>query len=116
MFEETPLQDLARQFFSNKFAYEEPDGMIRGESGQKWKFDAIIKYNEQKFGIFVRQWNRAIGVNQVRQLEKAVRDTDCSGGLMVGSYFSSNALKFGKNTGIQLLDRLELIAKLRGNS
>ena len=107
------LLELSKEFFSNKFEYEEPDTYIRGKSGHKWNFDLLIKYNEQQFGIFVREWNRSIGVNQVRQLQKACRDTNCAGGILVGSFFSPNAEMFASNLGIQLLDKMSIIRKLR---
>ena len=108
------LVELSRQFFTRKFEFKEPESTIRGRSGHKWKFDGIIKYDQKKFGIFVREWNRSIGVNQVRQLQKACRDTDCAGGILVGSMFSPNAEMFANNLGIQLLDKISLVKKLRG--
>ncbi len=112
MTEKLTLKELSRAFFGKKFAYQEPDTPIKGRSGHKWKFDAIVTYNEQKYGLFVREWNRSIGVNQIRQLEKACRDTKCAGGIIVGDMFSSNAEIFGENLGIQIVDRATLQQKL----
>lgn len=108
------LRDLCRQYFGRKYEYSEPDAPIRGKSGQKWKFDAVISYNEQKYGVFIRDWNRSIGVNQIRQLEKACRDTKCAGGIIIGENFSAHAENFGENLGIQVIDRLSLQNKMRG--
>lgn len=109
------LHDLTKTFFSRKFGYSEPEAPIKGRSGQKWKFDAIINYQDQEFGVFIREWNRSIGVNQIRQLEKACRDTKLVGGVIVGDIFSSNAEIFGENLGIQVIDRAKLIQKMKGN-
>lgn len=108
-----PLKDLAQQFFSRKYEYSIPDAPIRGRSGHKWKFDAMIKYQEQTYGVFIREWNRSIGVNQIRQLEKACRDTKCAGGVIIGDIFSSSAEIFGETLGVQVVDRGKLISKLR---
>lgn len=108
------LRELCRQYFGRKYEYSEPDAPIRGKSGQKWKFDAVISYNEQKYGVFIRDWNRSIGVNQIRQLEKACRDTKCAGGIIIGENFSAHAENFGENLGIQVIDRLSLQNKMRG--
>jgi hypothetical protein len=114
MNDEKTLSELSKEFFLNRFDEFEPESIIRGRSGHKWKFDGIIKFNESKYGVFIREWNRSIGVNQVRQLQKACRDTDCVGGILVGSMFSPNAEMFAENLGIQLLDRIGLINKLKG--
>lgn len=112
MTNEVSLRELTRKFFGKRYKYEEPEQKIRGRSGHKWKFDAIITYNDQRYGLFVREWNRSIGVNQIRQLEKACRDTKCAGGIIVGDMFSSNAEIFGENLGIQIVDRATLLNKL----
>ena len=113
MNEQTPLNltQLTHQFFSRKYECIIPETPIRGRSGQKWSFDLIIKLNNQNYGIFIRSWNRSIGVNQIRQLEKACRDTKFAGGLIVGNQFSSNAEIYGENLGIQIVDRATLINK-----
>ena len=114
MNETITLRELTRKFFGSRYGYVEPEDPIRGRSGHKWKFDAIITYEEQEYGLFVREWNRSIGVNQIRQLEKACRDTKCAGGIIVGDVFSSNAHIFGENLGIQIVNRATLEQKVKG--
>ena len=113
MNENMTLEELSRTFFSRKYEYTEPLEKIRGRSGQKWKFDAFISYNGDRYGVFIREWNRSIGVNQIRQLEKACRDTKCAGGIIVGDIFSSQAEIFGETLGIQVVSRNKLESKIR---
>ena len=112
MYQTMSLHQLAQTYFSRKYQYNVPETPVKGRSGQKWNFDGLITFKDQKFGVFVRQWDRSIGVNQIRQLEKACRDTKCAGGIIVGEIFSSNAEVFGENLGIQVVDRGTLISKL----
>lgn len=111
------LNELTRTFFSRKYEYYVPEP-IRGRSGHKWSFDGMINYkkagdDDLKIGVFVREWNRSVGVNQVRQLEKACRDTKCDGGIIVADIFSSNAEIFAENLGITTVDRALIMSKLR---
>ena len=110
---ELSLTELTKKFFSRKYEYIIPDAPIRGRSGQKWKFNAFIMFENQKYGVFIREWNRSIGVNQIRQLEKACRDTKCAGGIIVGDTFSCNAEIFGENLGIQVVERSTLVQKMQ---
>ena len=110
---ELSLTELTKKFFSRKYEYIIPDAPIRGRSGQKWKFNAFVVYENQKYGVFIREWNRSIGVNQIRQLEKACRDTKCAGGIIVGDTFSCNAEIFGENLGIQVVERSTLVQKMQ---
>ena len=113
MYQTMNLHQLAQAYFSRKYQYNIPETPVKGRSGQKWNFDGLITFNDQKFGVFVREWDRSIGVNQIRQLEKACRDTKCAGGIIVGEVFSSNAEVFGENLGIQVVDRGTLLSKLQ---
>ncbi len=110
---ELSLTELTKKFFSRKYEYIIPESPIRGKSGQKWKFNAFVVYENQKYGVFIREWNRSIGVNQIRQLEKACRDTKCAGGIIVGDTFSCNAEIFGENLGIQVVERSTLVQKMQ---
>ena len=107
------LIELTEEFFGQKFNVTRPENFIRGESGYKWNFDLLVQDNEDKYGVFVKQWNRSIGVNQVRQLQKACRDTDCVGGILVGDQISPNARKFATNMGIQVFTRHKIISRMR---
>ncbi len=113
---ERSLHDIAKEYFSRKSTYSELDQPLRGKSGQKWKFDSVIDYNGKKFGVFIREWDRSIGINQIRQLEKACRDTQCHGivgGVIIGNSFSGMAENFGETLGVQVVDRGTLESKLR---
>ncbi len=111
---ENSLRNLVKAYFEKKYAVTyNPDGVaLCGESGQKWTFDLVINADDGKFGIFVRDWGRSIGVNQLRRLEKACRDTAMVGGIIFGNIFSPHAKKFGKGYGIQVVTRGELAQKM----
>ncbi|OLS13915.1 MAG: hypothetical protein RBG13Loki_2464 [Promethearchaeota archaeon CR_4] len=108
------LRELVREYFEKKYPVTcNPEGIaLCGESGQKWTFDLVINADEGRFGIFVRDWGRSIGVNQLRRLEKACRDTAMAGGIIFGNIFSPHAKKFGKGYGIQVITRGELVQKM----
>ncbi len=112
---EISLRDLVKEYFEKKYPVtSNPEGGVAlcGESGQKWTFDLVINADDGKFGIFVRDWGRSIGVNQLRRLEKACRDTAMAGGIIFGNIFSPHAKKFGKGYGIQVVTRGELAQKM----
>ncbi len=105
------LRDLVKEYFEKKYPVTEGVALC-GESGQKWSFDLVINADDGQFGIFVRDWGRSIGVNQLRRLEKACRDTAMIGGIIFGNIFSPHAKKFGKGYGIQVITRGELQQKM----
>ena len=108
-----PLKDIAKEYFESKYLYEEikQGNHLRGKSGQKWNFDGVVTTQFGKFGVFIKDWNRSIGVNQVRLLEKACVDMEFKGGLLIGRNFSSHANTYGQAKGVQIITRSKLIYK-----
>lgn len=112
---EKPLKKIVEDYFSKKYEYREITNKMVGDSGQKWHFDAIVQHGNNKFGVFVKDWDRSLGVNQVRLLEKACLDMGFAGGLLVANNFSSHAKVYGKAKGVQLVSKSELIYKSKFN-
>ncbi len=111
---EQTLKILVKDYFSKKYLFEELSNCVVGQSGQKWNFDAIIKTQDAKFGVFIKDWNRSIGINQVRLLEKACIDCLFDGGLIIGNVFSSHAKSYGANKGVQVVLKGDIVRKSRG--
>lgn len=108
------LRELAKTLFSTNYRYIDEEQTFRGKSKKIWKFDALILDEGGKFGVFIRDWKREISITQIRQLHKACRDVeDIEGGVMICSKSSEFSEKYGKNNGIQVLDRGQIISKLR---
>ena len=110
------LKTIVKDYLSRKYMYEELQNSLPGRSGQKWNFDAVVTNTQSgtsKFGVFIKDWDRSIGVNQVRLLEKACIDMGFQGGLLIGNNFSSHARVYGRNKGVQIVTRSELLYKAR---
>jgi hypothetical protein len=108
---EKQLKNIVKNYLSRKYLYEEIEQVMQGNSGQKWNFDAIVTNKKDRFGVFIKDWNRSIGVNQVRLLEKACVDMGFAGGLLIGNSFSSHAKVYGKAKNVQVVTRSEIVYK-----
>ena len=107
------LVDLAKNVFSEKYEFIEGPILNKGKSGKNWTFDAIVKNNHNKFGVFIRDWKREISITQLRQLHKACIDTNIEGGIMVCNVITDFSREYSSQFGIQLLSRGHLISTLR---
>lgn len=112
---EKDLYELTKEVFSFRYDFIEDPEIIRGGSGKKWKFDALVQNGENgMFGLFLRDWDREIAVTQLRQLYKACKDIpDIIGGIMVCNLVTDFSKDYCEQFGIQLFSRGNLIAKLR---
>ena len=105
------LKKIAKNYFGNRYLYNElaEGNALQGKSGQKWNFDGVVEAQNCKFGVFIKDWNRSIGVHQVRLLEKACLDMGFDGGLLVGNYFSSHVKTYGQNKGVHIVSKSEIL-------
>ncbi|MBY9006002.1 MAG: hypothetical protein KGD63_04525 [Candidatus Lokiarchaeota archaeon] len=117
-FSDKNLYELSKLLFSRKYKFIEEPQNLKGASGKKWSFDAIIQNeNSEKFGLFIRDWKREISITQLRQLHKACIDVpDIQGGIMVCNVVTDFSKDFSKQFGIQLLSKGHLISKLRNQN
>jgi hypothetical protein len=110
------LYELTKLLFDRYDIIENPDE-IQGKSGKKWEFNVIIQNeNAEKFGLFIRDWDREITVTQLRELRRACNDIEeISGGILVCNRITEFSEEFADRFGIQLLSRGRLISKLRNS-
>lgn len=108
------LRKLVVQYFSRKYDVETENLQLVGSSGSKWTFDVIVNDDRtnSRYGVFVRDWARTIGINQMRRLSKACRDCSMDGAILVGNMYGSHAKSYGENRGIQCLYRGQIERKL----
>jgi hypothetical protein len=109
------LFQLAKMVFSSRYEFSDENTKFKGKSGKKWKFDAVVQNNNQnKFGIFIRDWKREISITQLRQLHKACRDIpEIVGGIMICNIITDFSRDYSDQFNIQLLSRGHLVSKLR---
>ncbi len=114
---EKNLYNLTKLLFKTYELIENPKE-IKGKSGKKWEFNLIIQNeNLEKFGAFIRDWDREITVTQLRELHRACNDIDdIKGGILVCNQLTDFSKDFAEHFGIQLLSRGRLISKLRNNT
>ena len=108
------LVDLAVQFFKKEgFRIKEEDVVLEGFSGISRRFDLVVQKGRSEQGVWVRAWNRTIGVNVIIGLDMASDDVGLSNPIMVGEKFSDHAKSYSNRRKITLLTRQKLAMSLR---
>ena len=70
----------------------------------------LLEVNENLFGVFVLDWVRPIGTNQLIKFEQIVENSNLAMALMVGTRFSSNTRELAERTKrVMLISRAEII-------
>ena len=108
------LMNLAVQYFKKegyKINYE--NAVIEGYSGISRKFDLIVQKGRLEQGVWIRDWNRTIGVNVIIGLDTASEDVGLSSPIMIGDKFSDHAKSYSNRRKIMLLTKQKMIMSLR---
>jgi hypothetical protein len=103
------LLDQAVLFFKKEgYKVNNQDVTIEGNSGVSRHFDLIVQKGRVEQGVWVRDWNRTIGVNVIINLDTTSDDVGLSSPIMIGEKFSDHAKSYSNRRKITLLTKQKL--------
>jgi hypothetical protein len=103
------LLELAVAYFKKEgYHVNSENVMMEGHSGVLRHFDLIVQKGRMEQGVWVRDWNRTIGVNVIINLDTASEDVDLSSPIMIGEKFSDHAKSYSNRRKISLLTKQKI--------
>jgi hypothetical protein len=107
------IESAARYFKKEGYKVEREMTTLEGFSGISRKFDLIIQKGRVTQAVWVRDWDRTIGVNVVISLDKASEDVGLSNPVLIGEKFSDHAKAYANRRKIMLLTKRQTALRLR---
>jgi hypothetical protein len=108
------LMDLAVRYFRKEgYKVNQENTVLEGFTGISRKFDLIVQKGRVEQGVWIRDWNRTIGVNVIINLDMASDDVGLSTPIMIGEKFSDHAKSYSNRRKITLLTRQKIAMSLR---
>jgi len=108
------LVELAIRYFKKEgYKVERETTTLEGFSGISRKFDLIVQKGRLVQGVWIRDWDRTIGVNVVISLDKASEDVGLSNPILIGEKFSDHAKAYANRRKIMLLTKRQTALSLR---
>jgi len=107
------VQFAIRYFKKEGYKVEQDKTRLEGFSGISRKFDLIVQKGRVAQGVWIRDWNRTIGVNIIINLDKASEDVGLSNPIMIGEKFSDHAKAYANRRKITLLTKRQITQSLR---
>lgn len=107
------LPQVLRYFKKEGFNIEQDATTFEGFSGIKQKFDLIVQKGHVTQGVWIRDWNRTIGVNIIINIDKASSDVGLASPIIVGEKFSDHAKSYANRRKITLLTTQQVMMRLR---
>jgi hypothetical protein len=104
------LIDQAVSYFKKEgYKVNSEDATLEGKSsGVSRHFDLIVQKGRLEQGVWVRDWNRTIGVNVIINLDTASEDVGLASPIMIGEKFSDHAKSYSNRRKITLLTKQKL--------
>lgn len=108
------LTELAVQYFKKEgYKINREDAVVEGFSGISRKFNLVVQKGRVEQGVWIRDWNRTIGVNVIIGLDSASDDVGFSNPIMIGEKFSDHAKSYSNRRKLTLLTRQKIAMSLR---
>ncbi len=106
--------DLAIQYFKKEgYRISREETSLEGFSGISRRFDLVVQKGRSEQGVWIRDWNRTIGVNVIISLDSASEDVGFSNPIMVGEKFSDHAKSYSNRRKVMLLTKQKIATGLR---
>jgi hypothetical protein len=112
--QETPksrvhLVELSVSYFKKEgYKVKSESAELDGFSGITRKFDLIVQKGKLEQGVWVRDWNRTIGVNVIINLDTSSEDVGLTSPIMIGEKFSDHAKSYSNRRKITLITKQKL--------
>jgi hypothetical protein len=107
------LRSAVEYFKKEGFRVNLSQDLLEGFSGSSRRFDLTVQRGRAVQGVWVRDWNRTIGINVVINLDKASEDVGLGSPIVVGEKFSDHAKSYANRRKITLLTKRQILASLR---
>jgi hypothetical protein len=108
------LVDLAMKYFKKEgYKVKHERTVLEGYSGISRQFDFIVQKGRVEQSVWIRDWNRTIGVNVIISLDRASEDVGLSSPIIIGEKFSDHAKSYSNRRKVTLLTRQKIASSLR---
>ena len=105
----SPLIDMAIGYFKKEgYKVNSENVALEGNSGVLRHFDLVVQKGRLEQGVWVRDWNRTIGVNVIINLDTASEDVELGAPIMIGEKFSDHAKSYSNRRKISLLTKQKI--------
>jgi hypothetical protein len=106
------LANLAVKYFRQNGYQTEKDAVLEGVSGLSRRFDLIIERGKERRSVWIKDWNRTVGVNMVINIDKAAEDVGFPKPIIIAEKFSGHAKAYANRRGITLLSKQQILRLL----
>ncbi|MCX8171397.1 MAG: restriction endonuclease [Candidatus Bathyarchaeota archaeon] len=107
-----PLIALAIRYF-NRRGYTVDENPPRGDDSPRRSFDLIIRRGSEVHPVWIKDWNRTVGVNIIINIDKIAQSLGFPSPILVAGKFSEHAKAYANRRGIRLITKSDILKGLK---
>jgi len=105
------LKQLVTNYFRQKGYTITESPTLDGFSGVTHTFDLLIEKTQERRLVWLRDWNRTVGVNMIIKMDNAAEDVSIPKPIVISQLFSGHAKAYANRRGVWLLTKSEIIKR-----
>lgn len=109
---ESSLTDNAVKLFRKRGYVAKRKALCEGASGTLYMFDLMISKDEEKRIVWIKNYEKTVGVNEVIKSDRAAADVNTSNPIVIGNRFSDHAKAYSRRRGVTIMTGSEVLALL----
>ena len=106
------LANLAVKYFRQNGYKIETDAILEGMSGISRRFDLVLRKGREKRSVWIKDWNRTVGVNMIINIDNAAEDVGYPKPIIIAEKFSGHAKAYANRRSITLLSKQQILRQL----
>ncbi len=109
-----PLITLTIRYFTRRGYKVKRDTKEDGKpQGPPIKFDLIVSKGNEVHPVWVKDWNRTVGVNIIINMDKVSQNAGYSNPILVAEKFSEHARAYANRKSIKTITKSEMLRAIR---
>jgi len=106
------LVNLVVRYFARR-GYTVEENSPQGDGPLNKRFDLIVIRGSEAHPVWIKDWNRTVGVNIVINIDKVAQSLGLSSPILVARKFSEHAKAYANRRGIRLITKSDILRGLK---
>lgn len=107
------LIKLAIQYFTRRGYKIDKNPSLQNDVKSPKEFDLLVRRGSEVCPVWIKNWNRTVGVNIVINIDKAAQSAGFSNPILIAEKFSEHAKAYANRRGIKLITKTDILRGMR---
>jgi len=107
------LIKLAIQYFIRRGYKIDKSPSSQDDIKSSKKFDLLVRRGSEVCPVWIKSWNRTVGVNIVINIDKFAQSAGFSNPILIAEKFSEHAKAYASRRGIKLVTKADILRAVK---